>query len=189
MCRFLKVKKNMGRKSLRGTLTAEENRSRIAAAQARERLASSSKPSAGKTAAKDHRVYSAPSEPYGRVRAPDRVSEFEVQAWLYAALKSLGFDVRGEVVVYTGDERKGFKVARFDLVIFGEDGFATEIIEVKADGRSSGPSSYSRQRVKYKAFGVKLSYVVGMSAARRYIDQKVRDNRLSPRWEMTFPLG
>ena len=91
-----------------------------------------------------------PSVPY-----PKRLSEFELQSWLYSELKSMGIDVRGEV---TG--KANGKVHRYDLVLF----FRYQpvvIVEVKAPKHKGNRlwdqariDSTRWQKFKYEQTGV-----------------------------------
>jgi hypothetical protein len=91
-------------------------------------------------------------------------SEFEIQAWLYSALQSVGINVRGEVKVNTGLSIKGWKTARFDLVIF-RSGVPQMIIEVKRS-KDKNVKVGHRQYQKYHAFGIPVAYARGMEEAR-----------------------
>lgn len=104
---------------------------------------------------------------------PSSPSEFEIQAWLYSALQSAGFNVRGEVFAKTGENRRGFKNARFDLVIF-RNGIPQMIIEVKDKPTANGKINYSgRQYKKYSAFGIPLAYARGMDEAKALYERLV----------------
>ena len=82
-----------------------------------------------------------------------RPSEFEIQAYLYCELRRLGYDVRGEVSTKDGD-------CRFDLVVFANKK-PVRIIEVK----SCRKRYRSRQLEQYRAYGIKVLSVCGMSEA------------------------
>jgi hypothetical protein len=116
-------------------------------------------------------VSAARSIPY-----PSHDSEFEVQAWLYMALREAGFDVRGEVkTLYAAKCRKTRAKAqfcRFDLVIY-EAEVAARVLEVKAAkvGHKGGTPETTRQGTRYPTFGVPVSFVYGMDGARDIFDR------------------
>jgi hypothetical protein len=102
------------------------------------------------------------------IRYPAAASEFEIQAAIYAGLKELAYDIRGEVA--EGD-------CRFDLVVYLEDRKPVRIIEVKKYRPNEGPKEHRNrakqsnqcQLQKYEQFGVPVDVVAGMKNARKYI--------------------
>jgi len=119
------------------------------------------------------------------ITEPSKCSEFEVQAWLYSALQAAGFNVRGEVVTKTGLSQRGFKVARFDLVIF-RNGVPQMIIEVKDKPRSDGQINVEgRQYKKYTAFGIPLAYARGMDEAKTLYERLIGEGGNSVTVEAT----
>lgn len=91
------------------------------------------------------RVYE-PLDKVFKIQKVEFSSEFEIQAELYQRLKADGFDVQGEVNVQSGV---------FDLVVFGERGFATAIIETKRPWTGSSLEfDETEQGWKYRQFGV-----------------------------------
>lgn len=102
-----------------------------------------------------------------RIPYPTAHSEFEVQAWLYAALRSAGRDVRGEVkTMYEPKGRLGrAQFCRFDLVEY-VNGDAIHIYEVKAAPvKHRAGVQATRQGVRYPQFGVPVTFVYGMDDA------------------------
>jgi len=98
---------------------------------------------------------------------PTQHSEFEVQAWLYMALREAGIDVRGEVKTMFAPKSRGAKAqfCRFDLVVF-TDGKATRVIEVKAaDVRHKTGVDNTRQATRYRTYGVPVTFAYGMDGA------------------------
>lgn len=95
-------------------------------------------------------------------------SEFEVQAELLFGLRDKGYLVKGEV--FSIDQK-----CRFDLVIFDEDKFPIEIIEVKKLKREK---TYKRRQEnkkqldKYKRYFHKVTLIAGMKAAKKYLENK-----------------
>lgn len=102
-------------------------------------------------------------------------SEFEIQAFVYQAIRSLGFDVRGEVYSSNGS-------CRFDLVVFNVSKKAAAIIEVKSSGakaksRSRVPrlfradeSEYDRQLRRYRRYSIPVHVIEGMAEAERWVE-------------------
>lgn len=93
---------------------------------------------------------------------PDDYSEFEIQAYLYGKLKRMGFDARGEVSSSNG---KG-KGSRFDIVLYKKKK-AYRIIEVK----KQPDTNIEAQRIKYSRYGVKVTFIMGMDDALKYIKE------------------
>lgn len=97
---------------------------------------------------------------------PSIQSEFEVQAYLYGALKAQGLDVRGEVCVFgLFGMREAKAVCRFDLVVF-ENKNPILILEVKARHvtHKNGIEA-NRQFKRYTTFGLPVWFVYGMDGA------------------------
>ncbi len=103
------------------------------------------------------------------VAEPKQATEFEIQATLYAALRDLGFTVRGEV--RTPIEERG--QCRFDLAEF-VDGNLVGIIEVKAapiTHKTAAGWNGTRQGRRYGKFGVPVRVVYGIRDAEQLIAQ------------------
>lgn len=108
----------------------------------------------------------------GQLGYPARVSEFEIHAYLYVKLKTMGYDVRGEVC--------GHANHRFDLVIFGPEKNAkgrtrimpVRIIEVKRGRCTSKPTTRSGKQVcgYYERYGVPVDLVGGLKEAKAYVE-------------------
>jgi|GEM_PF-3209308 len=116
------------------------------------------------------------------IHAPEYVSEFEVQAFIYWKLKELGLNVRGEVKVpfdnsselvkYRRAQSRGQAYCRFDLAIF-ENNALVEVIEVKTAQSKyyRGPGwTATRQGRRYRSFGVPVTIVHGMKAAEALVE-------------------
>ncbi len=97
-------------------------------------------------------------------------TEFEIQAFLYAGLDTMGCFVRGEVGTKCGS-------CVFDLVIYN-GATPVQIIEVKKNRRpacfgKAGKKRAMRQRLsqieRYKAFGVPVAAVSSMSEAEEFL--------------------
>ena len=90
---------------------------------------------------------------------PKNISEFELQATLFALLKyNYKLDVRGEVIdrsMKSKFRKSGFQTNRFDLVVYKEKK-AICIIEVKREGKKY--SEKSRQYKKYSFYQAELIY-------------------------------
>lgn len=102
---------------------------------------------------------------------PPVASEFEVQAFLYAGLRALGIDVRGEVQVHGLFGLRSAKAAcRFDLVLFREEK-PVLILEVKARrvSHKNGVEA-TRQGKRYTQFGVPTWMVYGIDEARQVLE-------------------
>jgi len=102
---------------------------------------------------------------------PKTESEFEIQAFIYAELRALGVDVRGELVTVFFDgingKQKHRTMCRFDLVIF-ENKIPIRIVEVK-HGRKTFVSERARQCERYRKYGVPVTFVFGMEQAIRFV--------------------
>lgn len=100
------------------------------------------------------------------------VTEFEVHASLYSALRANGFDVRGEVKWRDKLTRCS---CRFDLVLYRND-LPVEIVEVKA-GRVTHRSGLenTRQGRRYRLFGVPVTFVYGAEDAQAFLEAKLRE--------------
>lgn len=101
-----------------------------------------------------------------RVTAPTRETDFEVQAFLWAHLRSRGLDARGEVDAEFGlSKRKKVAKCRFDIVIF-DAGAAIWIIEIKPSTRTHKTVvQATRQGRRYACFGVPVTFIYGRSGA------------------------
>lgn len=101
------------------------------------------------------------------IPAARRETEFEIQAWLFATLRSRGVRVCGELR-WCGAKREQ---CRFDLVRFEGD-LPAEIIEVKDTiPRDLGRSELTRQCRRYREFGVPVTFVYGMEGATEYAER------------------
>ena len=108
---------------------------------------------------------------------PDRQTEFEVQAYLWSQLRSLGINVRGEVKA-TFEKRS---VVRFDLVVF-KDGVLQGIIEVKsAPIKHKTCWEQTRQGLRYHQFGVPVVIVYGQDQAEALIKNATEGNLFAGR--------
>lgn len=95
------------------------------------------------------------------------MSEFEVQAFLWAGLRELGFNVRGEVK--TQYAKRCF--VRFDLALF-TDGRLVGILEVKKSAiRHRTTWKDTRQGARYHDFGVPVRIVYGYEQAQSLIEE------------------
>ncbi len=95
------------------------------------------------------------------IHYPDSETEFEIQAFLYSELRSLGLHVRGCVSTVGGSDV-------FDLVVYNTDLRPILIIEVKKI-----EAAVCRKQIKrYKRFGVPVDVVKGMPQAREYISRR-----------------
>lgn len=106
------------------------------------------------------------------INYPHVQSEFEVQAWLYNALRTNGHDVRGEVPVYGLFGLRKTKVScRFDLVIF-KNKVPVVILEVKAKtvNHKNGIEA-TRQGRNYILFGIPVLMIYGMNDAIKVIEE------------------
>ncbi len=95
----------------------------------------------------------------GHLRYPHEVSEFEIQAFLFASLRQMGYHVRGEVSTAN-------QVSRFDLVVYANNNEATRVIEVKKDHKDHA----RKQVLKYSQdYGVPVDCISSMDDAARYL--------------------
>ena len=116
-------------------------------------------------------------------------SEFEVQANLFRALTELGLKVRGELTVRgkKKDSRtrrtremvlnpSGRWQCRFDLVIYdGED--PVHIVEIKGRRKTTYagvPYEQKSQEIRYRQFGLPVTFVYGMEGAREFLVEMAR---------------
>jgi hypothetical protein len=108
------------------------------------------------------------------LRDPRHVTEFEVQAFLYSELKAIGWTVRGEVPTFRHK-------ARFDLVVYDNEGYPLRIIETKCVRRSAKRGTRSGDQIGeyYDFYGVPVDLVCGMKEAARYIGM-VRAGQILP---------
>lgn len=97
----------------------------------------------------------------GKIAYPLKPSEFDIQAELFGRLRTLGFDVRGEVGAYCSDHGKEHRT-NLDLVVFNSKREPCVIIEVKDHPRPKenaftvGRCLGSRQHRRYSSFGIPL---------------------------------
>lgn len=98
------------------------------------------------------------------ITKPVKPSEFDIQAYIYAELKAIGVDIRGEVI-----HRAQGRQCRFDLVIFSGN-TAKAIIEVKTEGSNSVQVN-GRQCTRYREYGVPVYYIHGMHQAGVFIER------------------
>ena len=109
------------------------------------------------------------------LKEPTRPSEFEVQAWLWSELRSLGFNVRGEVKYRLdgGKHSPRKPYCRFDLAEF-RDGEIVGVIEVKSapiKHKSVGGWKDTRQGRRYLSLPIPLHVVYGMADAERLVER------------------
>jgi hypothetical protein len=112
-----------------------------------------------------------PSHSSKVISYPCAHSEFEVQAWLYMALRDFGIDVRGELKTLFAARCRNSRpqFCRFDLVIF-EQGKAVTILEVKANFvRHKNGVDATRQASRYREFGIPVQFVYGMNGAEKIV--------------------
>jgi hypothetical protein len=105
---------------------------------------------------------------------PKRHSEFEVQAWLYMALREAGYDARGEVkTFFQPKDKKARKKAlfcRFDVVVYDEEQKAISVLEVKADKvKHQNGAEGTRQGQRYRVYGVPVTFIYGMEGAEAFV--------------------
>jgi hypothetical protein len=101
------------------------------------------------------------------VREPTGYTEFEVQAYVWNRLKSLGVNARGEVKT----KYKKRSYVRFDIAIF-DGGSLSHIIEIKRSAIKHKTSwEDTRQGQRYNEFGVPVTILYGMEDAIRYLDE------------------
>lgn len=106
------------------------------------------------------------------VMEPKNRSEFEIQAMIWASLRDMGYNVRGEVKVpfEAGQKRE---VCRFDLAVF-EGGKMVGIIETKAGvtkHKTDAGWHGTRQGFRYGTFGVPMVVIYGQEHAEKFIDE------------------
>lgn len=105
------------------------------------------------------------------VLEPKKTSEFEIQAMLWAELRAMGYNVRGEVrTPFTGGMKR--ERCRFDLAIF-EDGKMVGIIETKAGvtkHKTDAGWHGTRQGFRYSTFGVPMVVIYGQNHAEKFLD-------------------
>jgi hypothetical protein len=106
-----------------------------------------------------------------KIRVNSPITEFEIHAFLYMSLKSLGIEVRGEIGTCC-------RTARFDLVVV-QDGVASRLIEVKKP-RKKGQATGAGQARDYTRFGLPVDLVIGMEQAQKYIDHVSQTHQLPP---------
>jgi hypothetical protein len=87
---------------------------------------------------------------------PRRLSEFEMQATIYSALRAMKVDCRGCVPARCEDFGRHPK-CYFDLVVFGRNKMPVVIVEVKVRREKSPEARLgSRQHRRYSKFNVPL---------------------------------
>jgi hypothetical protein len=100
------------------------------------------------------------------VKEPTDHTEFEVQAYVWNRLRSLGVNARGEVKT----KYKGKAYVRFDIAVF-DGGFLSHIIEIKRSAIKHKTSwEDTRQGQRYNDFGVPVTIIYGMEDAIRFVD-------------------
>ena len=100
------------------------------------------------------------------VKEPTDHTEFEIQAYVWNRLQSLGVNARGEVKT----KYKGKAYVRFDIAIF-DGGLLSHIIEIKRSAIKHKTSwEDTRQGQRYNEFGVPITIIYGMEDAIRFVD-------------------
>jgi len=99
------------------------------------------------------------------VKEPTRETEFEVQAYIWNELRSLGINARGEVK----SKFCGRAMVRFDVAVFDDKGVLSGIIECKREGKTGDNWTETRQGTRYAQFGVPIRLVSGMSQAQSLV--------------------
>lgn len=95
-----------------------------------------------------------------------RETEFEVQAYLYWALRSAGLKVRGEFVWRLVQKRRR---CRFDLLLY-RNGNPAHIIEIKARPvKHKTCVDDTRQCKRYRTFGIPVTFVYGLADADEFM--------------------
>ena len=96
---------------------------------------------------------------------PTHCTEFEVQAVIWAGLRSLGINARGEVKC----KFAGRAQVRFDIAVF-QDGELAGLIECKrAEKQCDSSWEETRQGKRYSQFGVPVRLVRGMDDATKLL--------------------
>ena len=100
------------------------------------------------------------------VKEPTDHTEFEVQAYVWNRLQSLGVNARGEVKT----KYKGKAYVRFDIAVF-DGGSLSHIIEIKRS-RIKHKTSWedTRQGQRYSDFGVPVTIIYGMEDAIKFVN-------------------
>lgn len=111
-----------------------------------------------------------------KIRYDQPITEFEIHAYIYSALRRAGVNVRGNIsAIY--DANRG-NLCRFDIVIF-EFGVASRIVEVKNGGpEQCGIRGQGRQCRRYREYGVPLTYVIGMPQAEKFVREYVASREM-----------
>ncbi len=100
------------------------------------------------------------------VKEPTGHTEFEVQAYVWHRLRSLGVNARGEVKT----KYKGKAYVRFDIAVF-DNGSLSHIIEIKRSAIKHKTSwEDTRQGQRYNDFGVPVTILYGMEDAIKFVD-------------------
>jgi hypothetical protein len=100
------------------------------------------------------------------VKEPTNHTEFEVQAYVWNRLQSLGVNARGEVKTKYKDKT----YVRFDIAVF-DNGSLSHIIEIKRSVIKHKTSwEDTRQGQRYNEFGVPVTIIYGMEDAIRFVD-------------------
>ena len=122
-----------------------------------------------------------------RIKEPTNISEFEVHAYVWTELRSMGINARGEVKVPFATTENRRAVCRFDIGIF-EDGFLAGIIEIKAGETSHKTEAGwlgTRQGSRYSTFGVPVAIIYGKNHADKFVAlSKLRGSIV---WEYARP--
>jgi len=100
------------------------------------------------------------------VKEPSDHTEFEVQAYVWNKLRSLGVNARGEVKT----KYKGKAYVRFDIAVF-DGGSLSHIIEIKRSVIKHKTSwENTRQGQRYNDFGVPVTILYGMEDAIKFVE-------------------
>jgi hypothetical protein len=100
------------------------------------------------------------------VEEPVGDTEFEVQAYLWGELRSMGINARGEVKTQYGKRTW----VRFDIAIF-TNGELTQIIEIKRSPiKHKTTWEDTRQGKRYIEFGVPVVIIYGMQQAKEFLE-------------------
>lgn len=103
------------------------------------------------------------------LKSHDRQGEFGIQAFLYVAIMTLGYRIKGEVQSTKIFSDNKIKNCRFDLVVFDNDWKPLEIIETK-DPTYSIPFANSVQYRRYSSYGVPVRFAKSMRCAFELMD-------------------
>ncbi len=98
---------------------------------------------------------------------PNCLSEFEIQALIWAGLRALGINARGEVSCAFSGRAK----VRFDIAVFS-NGELAGIIEIKKSPiKHKSTWEETRQGERYLQFGVPVLIVYGESEAQELLSK------------------